>query len=30
VGLSAIPLQELERELILMIRRELKRGGQLE
>jgi cell division control protein 6 len=27
VGLSAIPLQELERELILMIRRALKRGG---
>jgi len=30
IGLSAIPLQELEKELVVMIRRELKRGGELE
>jgi len=30
IGLSAIPLQELEKELVVMIRRELKRGVELE
>ena len=30
IGLSAIPLQELEKELVVIIRRELKRGVELE
>ncbi len=30
IGLSAIPLQELEKELVVMIRRVLKRGVELE